>query len=186
MKIGYARTSTIEQDAGLEAQLRDLKAAGVTKIFSEQLSSIDAERPELEKAIDYCREGDTLVCTKLDRLARSVAGVLKITAKLKEKGAAILVLDPHLSNATPAEELVFHVLSAVAQFEREVMLQRQREGIAKAQLEGKYKGRAPTAQAKAAEVRELLAQGVTDAEVAKQAGISIRSLYRIKAVGKVA
>lgn len=107
--------------------------------------------------------------------------MLKITAKLKEKGAAILILDPHLSNASPAEELVFHVLSAVAQFEREIMLTRQREGIAKAQRDGKYKGRAPTAQAKAAEIRELLAQGLTDAEVAKRTGISIRSLYRIKA-----
>ena len=77
MKVGYARTSTVEQIAGLEAQLRDLKAAGVEKIFSEQLSSIDAKRAQLAAAIDFCREGDVLVCTKLDRLARSVVPALE-------------------------------------------------------------------------------------------------------------
>ena len=182
MKIGYARTSTLEQVAGLEAQLRVLEEAGVKKVFSEQLSSVDAERPELERAIDYCREGDVLVCTKLDRLARSIADVLEIAEQLKKRGAAILILDPHLSNASPAEELVFNILAAVAQFERKIMLERQRAGIAKAKGEGKYKGRAPTAQAKAAEVHELLAQDLTDAEVAKRTGISVRSLYRIKKV----
>ena len=73
MEIGYARTSTLEQTAGLEAQLRDLKAAGVEKIFSEQLSSVDAERPQLEAAIDFAREGDVLVITKIDRIVRTFA-----------------------------------------------------------------------------------------------------------------
>jgi DNA invertase Pin-like site-specific DNA recombinase len=71
MQIGYARTSTLEQKAGLEAQLRDLKAVGVKKIFSEQLSSVDAERPQLEAALDFAREGDVLVITKIDRIAPS-------------------------------------------------------------------------------------------------------------------
>ena len=134
MRIGYARTSTVEQKAGLDAQLRDLKVAGVEKVFQEQLSSVDAKRAQLEAAIDYCRDGDVLVCTKLDRLARSVAGVLEIAKRLKEKGAAVLILDPHLSNATPGEELVFNILASIAQFERQIMLERQREGIAKARL----------------------------------------------------
>src|SRR5579864_967580 len=101
MKIGYARTSTVEQVAGLEAQLRDLKAADVTKIFSEQLSSVDSKRVQLEAAIDYCREGDVLTCTKLDRLARSVADVVSIEARLAGKGASLYVMDPALDTVTP-------------------------------------------------------------------------------------
>ena len=94
MEIGYARTSTLEQTAGLEAQLRDLKAAGVKKIFSEQLSSVDAERPQLEAALDFAREGDVLVITKIDRIARSVANLCEIEAKLHAKGASLKVLTP--------------------------------------------------------------------------------------------
>jgi DNA invertase Pin-like site-specific DNA recombinase len=142
MRIGYARTSTLEQVAGLEAQLRDLKREGAGRIFSEQLSSVDARRPQLEAAIDFCREGDMLVCTKLDRLARSVAGVVEIAKRLREKGAAILILDPRLSNATPGEELTFNILASIAQFERQIMLERQREGIAKAKGRGQVQ-RAP-------------------------------------------
>src|SRR6478752_5904556 len=100
MEIGYARTSTLEQTAGLEAQLRDLKAAGVKKIFSEQLSSVDAERPQLEAALDFAREGDVLVITKIDRVARSVANLCELEAKLHAKGASLKVLTPQLDTST--------------------------------------------------------------------------------------
>ncbi len=179
MKIGYARTSTVEQKAGLEAQLRDLKAAGVEKIFQEQLSSVDAKRAELDAAIDYCRDGDVLVCTKLDRLARSVSDLVKIEERLKKKKAALHIMDPAMDTTTPAGRLVFNVIASIAQFEREIMLTRQREGIAKAKGEGKYKGRAPTARAKVDEARSLLAEGVKATEVAKRLGIGRTSLYRI-------
>lgn len=179
MKIGYARTSTIDQKAGLEAQLRDLAQRGCDKVFQEQLSSVDAKRDQLEAAIDYCREGDVLVCTKLDRLARSVADVVAIEARLKAKGAALLILDPMMDTTTPAGRLTFNVLASIAQFEREIMLTRQREGIMKAQSEGKYKGRAPTARAKTEEVKALLAAGVRPAEAARQLKISRASVYRI-------
>ena len=184
MKIGYARTSTVEQKAGLEAQLRDLKAAGVERIFQEQLSSVDARRDQLDAAIDWCREGDTLVCTKLDRLARSVADLVKIEERLKAKGAALHIMDPAMDTSTPAGRLVFNIIASIAQFEREVMLTRQREGIAKAKGEGKYKGRKPTARAKAEEARVLLASGVKATEVAKRLGIGRTSLYRIIGEGK--
>jgi DNA invertase Pin-like site-specific DNA recombinase len=179
MRIGYARTSTVEQKAGLEAQLRDLEAAGVKKVFQEQLSSIDAKRAQLEAAIDYCREGDVLVCTKLDRLARSVADVVKIEERLREKGAALQIMDPAMDTSTPAGRLTFNVLASIAQFEREIMLTRQREGIAKAKGEGKYKGRKPTARAKAGAVHELLAAGVGPTEIAKRLEIGRKSVYRI-------
>jgi len=179
MRIGYARTSTVEQKAGLEAQLRDLQAAKVEKIFQEQLSSIDASRPQLEAAIDYCRDGDVLVCTKLDRLARSVADLVAIEARLKAKGAAILIMDPAMDTSTPNGRLIFNIIASIAQFEREIMLTRQREGIAKAKGEGKYKGRKPTARAKAGVVHELLAAGVGPTEIAKRLQIGRKSVYRI-------
>lgn len=184
MKIGYARTSTVEQKAGLEAQLRDLKVLGVEKIFREQLSSVDGKRAELDAAIDFCRADDVLVCTKLDRLARSVADLVKIEERLKAKGASICILDPAMDTGTPNGRLMFNVIASIAQFEREVMLSRQREGIAKAKREGKYKGRAPTARAKSDEVLRLLNSGVRPTDVAKQVGIARRSVYRIVEAAK--
>ena len=181
MRIGYARTSTIEQKAGLDAQLRDLKAAGCEKIFKEQLSSVDSKRLQLEATIDYCREGDVLVCTKLDRLARSVADLVKIEERLKAKGASLHIMDPAMDTATPAGRLIFNVIASIAQFEREIMLQRQREGIAKAKGEGKYKGRKPTARAKEDEIRALYSANVKKAEIARRLGIGERSVYRILA-----
>ncbi len=179
MKIGYARTSTVEQVAGLEAQIRDLKSYGCEKIFSEQLSSVDSNRVELERAIDYCRDGDVLIATKLDRLARSVADLVRIEERLKGKGTALLILDPMMDTATPAGRLTFNVIASIAQFEREIMLARQREGIAKAKKEGKYKGRVPTARAKTNEVLVLKKEGVGPAEIARRLGIGCRSVYRI-------
>jgi DNA invertase Pin-like site-specific DNA recombinase len=179
MKIGYARTSTVEQTAGLDAQVRDLNAAGVCKIFREQLSSIDAKRPQLQVALDYCREGDVLTVTKLDRLARSVADLVKIEERLKANGAALHVLDPAMDTSSPTGRLVFNVIASIAQFEREIMLTRQREGIAKAKGEGKYKGRKPTARAKSAEVLAMRKDRIGATEIAKKLGIGRRSVYRI-------
>ena len=179
MRIGYARTSTIEQKAGLESQLRDLKAVGVEKIFHEQLSSVDAKRDKLAAAIDFCREGDVLVCTRLDRLARSVADLVQIEARLTIKGASLTILDPPMDTHTPTGRLMFNVIASVAQFERDVMLARQREGIAKAKADGKYRGRAPTARAKTDDVLRLLKEGVRATDVARRLGIGRRSVYRI-------
>jgi DNA invertase Pin-like site-specific DNA recombinase len=142
MLIGYARTSTIDQAAGLEAQERDLKAAGVEKLFTEQVSSV-ADREQLEAALDYVRDGDVLVVTKLDRLARSIRDLCSIVDRLTAKGVSLRILGMGLDTATANGRLMLNVLGSVAQFEREVMLERQREGIAKAKGEGKFKGRAP-------------------------------------------
>lgn len=179
MLVGYARTSTLEQKAGLDAQRRELKAAGIEKLFSEQLSSVDAARPQLEAVLDFVREGDALVITKIDRIARSVAHLCEIEAKLQAKGASLKVLSPELDTSSPMGRLVFNMVAAIAQFEREIMLERQREGIAKAKAEGKYKGRKPTAMAKADEVRLLLKGGMGATAIAKQLGIGRASVYRI-------
>jgi DNA invertase Pin-like site-specific DNA recombinase len=177
MIVGYARTSTLEQDAGLEAQLRDLTAAGVERTFQEQVSSV-AERPQLAAALDYLRQGDALVVTKLDRLARSVADLLRIVQAIEGKSAALRVLNLNLDTGTPTGRLMLIMLGAIAQFEREMMLERQREGIAKAKAAGKYKGRAPTARAKAAEIASLRQEGLGPAEIARTLRISRASVYR--------
>ena len=180
MLIGYARTSTAEQVAGFEAQVRDLAETGCEKIFSEKVSSVDvAQRVELERAIEFAREGDTLVVTKLDRLARSVAHLLEVVATLEAKGVALRILGMSIDTGTPNGRLMLNVLGSVAQFEREIMLERQREGIAKAKAAGKYRGRAPTARKRADEVQELHRAGTGASEIARRTGISRASVYRL-------
>lgn len=180
MLIGYARTSTLDQTASIEAQERDLAAIGCEKVFREQVSSVDvARREELAQALDYVRDGDMLVVTKLDRLARSTAHLFEIMQTLKARGAGLRILNLGIDTTTPTGQLLLTVLGGIAQFEREIILERQREGIAKAKAEGKYKGRKPTAQAKAEEVRSLRAEGVGPTEIAKRLGIGRASVYRI-------
>jgi DNA invertase Pin-like site-specific DNA recombinase len=151
--VGYARTSTVEQEAGLEAQEQDLREAGCDRVFAERVSSV-GKRLQLEAALDYLCEGDVLVITKADRLARSVADLLAIVGKLEAKGVALRVLSmggQQVDTNTPTGKLMLTMLGAVAEFERALMLERQREGIAKAKGEGRreYKGRAPTARRQA-------------------------------------
>ena len=155
MLIGYARTSTTEQQAGLAAQERRLRAQGVEKLFTEQTSSV-GERKALEDAIDFCREADTLVVTKLDRLARSVTHLGQLVNRLEAKKVSLRILGMGVDTATPTGRLMVNLLGSIAQFEREVMLERQREGIARAKAEGKYKGRAPTARSKSNQIIRLV------------------------------
>jgi DNA invertase Pin-like site-specific DNA recombinase len=178
MKIGYGRTSTVEQMAGLEGQERDLRAAGAEKIFTERVSSV-AKREQMEAALDYCREGDTLMVTKLDRLARSIDDLVTISGRLRAKGVTLNILGMNLDTSTPTGKLMVNLLGSIAQFERELMLERQREGIAKAKAEGKYKGRVPTARRKAAEAAKLKAEGLKAEEIASRLKISRASVFRV-------
>lgn len=183
MIVGYARTSTVEQAAGFEAQRRDLAAAGCEKVFAEQVSSV-AERAQLEAALEWVRDGDVLVITKLDRLARSTINLLDIVARLDRKRVALRVLSMgggEVDSRTPTGRLMLTLLGGIAEFERGMMLERQREGIAKAKQDGKYKGRAPTARRKAGEVARLRGEGVGPAEIARRLGIGVASVYRILA-----
>lgn len=178
MKVGYGRTSTLEQLAGMDAQIRDLHAAGVEKIFSEQVSAV-GKRLRLETAIDFIREGDTLVVTKLDRLARSTQHLLEIAERVKAKGADLSILNLGADTSTATGKLMFTIIGAIGCFERELMLERQREGVARAKAEGKYKGRKPTARAKADEINALKAGGVRPVEIARRLGIGRASVYRV-------
>jgi DNA invertase Pin-like site-specific DNA recombinase len=182
MLIGYGRTSTTDQQAGIQAQERDLCAAGCDKLFIEQVSSI-GKRQQLDAALDYVREGDTLIVTKLDRLARSVPDLLAMVARLEAKSVALRVLamsgSQPLDTGTAIGKLMLAVIGAVGQFEREMMLERQREGIAQAKRDGRYKGRAPTVQRRADEIIRLKDAGVTPTEIATRLGIGRASVYRV-------
>ena len=181
MLIGYARTSTAERAAGLEAQERDLKAAGAERVFSEQVSSV-ARREQLEAALDFAREGDVLMVAKPDRLSRSTADLLGIVSRLEAKGVSLIVLSmggQQVDTRTATGKLMLTMLAAVATFERDLMLERQREGIAKAKADGRYQGRAPTARRQAETVLALKAEGVPLAEIARRLNISRASVYRV-------
>ena len=179
--IGYARTSTADQKAGLSAQVRELEAEGCTKIFREEVSSVADKRPQLEAALEWVREGDVLVVTKLDRLARSVADLVAITETLRKTGVGLRILAMNLDTSTPTGKLMVNLLGSIAEFERELMLERQRDGIAKAKADGKYKGRQPTARQKAKDVLRMRDEGKSANDIKAALGISRASVFRILA-----
>jgi DNA invertase Pin-like site-specific DNA recombinase len=176
-RIGYARVSTEEQE--LTAQLHMLENSGVDKLFREKASGIKEDRPQLVALMEYVREGDTVVVCKLDRIARSTKHLLEIVDFLDKKRVAFQVLNINLDTTTPTGKLMLSMLAAIGQFEREMMLERQREGIRIAKAEGAYKGRRPTARCKGEQVLALLAEGKTKQAAADAVGISIASVYRI-------
>ena len=179
MKIGYARTSTLKQDYSLEDQIERLEKEACEKIFSEQVSSVQ-DRPEFDRCIDFAREGDVVVITKLDRFARSITDLWKHITALEQKGADLHILDLNMDTSTPTGRLQITLLGGIAQWEREMMLERQRVGIAKAKAEGKYKGREPTALRKAEEIKRLHKEGLRPSVIAKELGIGVASVYRYR------
>lgn len=185
MEVGYARTSTIEQQAGFDSQIAELEKIGCQKIFKEQVSSI-GKRDQLDAALDFVRDGDVFVVTKLDRLARSVFHLCEIVELLEKKNVSLKILNINLDTSTPTGKLMLNMLSAVAQFERELMLERQKVGVQAAKAAGKYKGRQPTARNKTDLVLQLANQGLTRAEIASKLDIGIASVYRILAINKIA
>lgn len=193
--IGYARTSGFDQKAGLDDQIGELQRAGATKIFKEQVSGVDAKRPQLQEALRYLRGGDTFVVTKPDRLARSTADLLKIANDLqdmKDGGVALRVLSmgaaggqDGIDTSTATGKLILTVLAGIAEFERAIMLERQRAGIQAAKEAGKYKGRAPTAQAKAGDVLKLHGEGAGIMQIVERTGVSRASVYRLIKVAEL-
>jgi DNA invertase Pin-like site-specific DNA recombinase len=180
MLIGYARTSTVDQDYGLDAQIEALQAAGCDPEFihREKVSSV-ANRPKLDEVLKHLRKGDTLLVTKLDRLARSMRDLLRIVDLIQEKKAALRILGTDIDTGTPTGKLMLNLLGSFAEFERQIMLERQRAGIARAKTEGKFKRRKPTARAKSDAIMQLHGQGVAAAEIAHRLEISRASVYRV-------
>ena len=173
--VGYARVSTSGQS--LDAQLEALKDCD--KVFQEKISGAKGERPQLQAMLEYVREGDMVRVTKLDRLARNTRHLLEISDLLHQKGVTLQILNLGIDTATPTGKLMLTMIGAIATFEREIMLERQAEGIAVAKQKGQYQGRQPTARQKSLEVLQLLKSGHTKAEIAKHLKISVASVYRI-------
>ena len=184
----YARTSSLEQQAGLTDQITRLTASGCDKVFSEQVSATDmAARKEWSSLLSCLKHGDSVVITKIDRLARSISNMVEISETLKNKGVSLRILDMNIDTTTPTGTLMFNIFTSIAAFEKDMMLERQRVGIASAKEKDKllplsertYKGRAATARAKLSSVKALLATGKTKQQVADDLGIGIASLYRM-------
>jgi len=173
--VGYARVSTVGQS--LDAQLQAL--AECSKIFQEKVSGAKDDRPQLSLMLDFVREGDVVMVTKLDRLARNTRHLLEISEYLHAKRVALRILNLGIDTSTPTGKLMLTMIGAIATFERELMLERQAEGIAMAKQRGVYKGRKPTAMAKGEEVLSLAERGLAKAEIARRTGISLSSVQRI-------
>ncbi len=182
-KIGYARVSTTDQN--LSAQVAALEAVGCQTNYTEQVSGKSTHRPQLKAMLDYIRQGDTVVITKLDRLARSTKDLLNIAEEIQNKGAGLKVLNINLDTTTPTGKLMLTLLGAIAEFEREIMLERQREGIVVAKAEGKYKGRKPVNKDILFAVQKLIKNGMSISEAVNTVGISRRTYYKAIEEGRI-
>ncbi|MXR70811.1 helix-turn-helix domain-containing protein [Shewanella sp. JBTF-M18] len=173
--IGYARVSTTGQS--LDAQLAALSPCD--KVFQEKVSGAKDDRPQLTLMLEFVREGDSVVVTKLDRLARNTRHLLEIAEFLATKKVTLKIQNLGIDTGTPTGKLMLTMVGAIATFERELMLERQAEGIALAKQRGSYKGRKPIAMLKRNQVVVMLQEGIPKAEIAKRTGISLSSVQRI-------
>ncbi|MBZ9654011.1 recombinase family protein [Phyllobacterium lublinensis] len=176
--VGYARVSSVGQDHA--GQVERLKAAGATKIFQEKRSGVDRERAELQRCLEYVREGDTLLVTKLDRLARSAVDLLNIVRELQAKETAFKALDQSLDMTTPAGKLQLQVLAAVAEFETAIRRERQMEGIARAKAAGRTGGRPKLVTDEIAnDIRARRRAGESFRSIARSVGFSVATVQSV-------
>ncbi|WP_028740441.1 recombinase family protein [Rhizobium leguminosarum] len=175
-KIGYARVSTIDQD--FEIQQQRLRAEGCVIVRAEKVSGASREgRTELATIIEFLREGDELIVTRLDRLGRDTRDVLNIVHECEQRGAFVTILDPHVSTRGEMGHIILTVLGMVAQMERRFIKERQREGIERAKSTGRYIG--SKARIDYQKIRQLSAQGVGVTAIAKEVGCSRMQVYRV-------
>lgn len=184
MFIGYARVSTTDQNLAL--QIETLESEGCTKLFTEKASGANSERIELKSVLEFIREDDVLVVTKLDRLARSMVDFWNIVKKIEGRGASLKVLNMGLDTRSSQGRLVMGVLSSVAEFERSIIRERQQDGIEKAKRDGKKLGRPSKKEALTDDVLALLDSGKTKQAVADKLGIGVATVYRIVKASKEA
>jgi DNA invertase Pin-like site-specific DNA recombinase len=178
MRIGYKRCSTIEQNTA-----RQLEGVQVDKVFEDHASGKDTARPQLQAALEWAREGDVLVVHSMDRLARNLADLLRVVSDLTARGVRVEFVKESLvftGEDSPMATLMLSIMGAVASFERAMILDRQREGVAIAKARGVYKGRAPAIRAgngKQQAAERLVAEGKGPAEVARELGVSRQTVY---------
>ena len=179
--VAYARVSTGQQD--YQTQVARLRAAGATKVFTEKRSGLDGDRPTLAECLRYVREGDTLLVTKLDRLARSTADLYRIVSDLTGRGVAFKVLDDAaVDTSNRTGKLVMGILALIAEFETEIRRERQMEGIAKAKAEGRMGGRPKLVNhAIESRIRELRSGGLSIRKIAAEVGFSKATVQKVVA-----
>jgi len=178
MILGYARVST--EDQSLDAQLDALKEVGAKRVYADKISGSVQKRPELDRLLDQLRDGDVVVVTKYDRLARSLKDLLEIVEAIKGKGAGFRSLAEDIDTTTPAGRLVFHVFASIAQFERERISERTREGLEAARRRGRVGGRPPAlSAAQKEEVRRMRdEEGRPIASIAQLFKVSTKTVRR--------
>ncbi|MDA5637882.1 MULTISPECIES: recombinase family protein [Agrobacterium] len=175
-RIGYARVSTLDQD--LEIQQQRLTAEGCQIVRCEKVSGASRHgRTELATIIEFLREGDELIITRLDRLGRDTRDVLNIVHECEQRGAYVTVLEPHVSTKGEMGKVIITILGMVAQMERRFIKERQREGISRAKLEGVYKG--GKARLDHNRIKGLYEQGISPTAIAKEVGCSRMQVYRV-------
>lgn len=174
--LGYARVSTTDQDVA--GQRLRLEQIGAIKVFSDVRSGKSMDRPELEALLAYARKGDTLAVVRLDRLGRSLAELLTTVAALKARGIDFMSLEEKIDTSSAAGELIFHVFGAIAHFERRLIAERTKDGIAAARARGKHPGRRPLDRDKIAAALKLVEAGLSPTAVAKQLGLGRSTVYR--------
>ncbi|MEE9272180.1 MAG: recombinase family protein [Robiginitomaculum sp.] len=175
--LGYARVSTAEQNT--DEQKTHLKAAGAIRIFEDVISGRKFDRPGLNELIKQARSGDSLCVIRLDRLGLSLKELLETVDDLKARGINLVSLEEKLDTSSAAGELVFHVFGAIAHFERRLISERTRDGIAAARKRGKYPGRPRLDADTVSAVQKLVASGLNPRQAAKQLGIGRSTAYRI-------
>lgn len=176
--IGYARVSTIDQNADLQKD--ELVRAGCAYVYSDSISGVATERPELDAALAYLRDGDVLVVWRLDRLGRSLKHLVEVVGELQARGVGFRSLHENIDTTTPTGRLVFHIFAALAEFERDLIRERTHAGLTAARARGKVGGRKPILTPQKAAVARRLYDGRehTVAEIAKVLGVSRATIYR--------
>jgi DNA invertase Pin-like site-specific DNA recombinase len=174
--LGYARVSNGDQDVA--GQTMRLEAAGAIRVFTDVMSGKSMNRPGLAELLAYARKGDTLAVVRLDRLGRSLGELLSTVKMLHERGIALLSLEEKIDTSSAAGELIFHVFGAIAHFERRLISERTKDGIAAARAKGRMPGRQPLDMDKVEAAIKLIEANVSPTEAAKQLGIGRSTIYR--------
>ena len=174
--LGYARVSTGDQDVA--GQTMRLEEAGAIKVFTDVRSGKSMDRPGLTELLAYARKGDTLAVVRLDRLGRSLAELISIVEQLKARGVALLSLEEKIDTSSAAGELIFHVFGAIAYFERRLIAERTKDGIAAARVRGKRPGRQPVDSDKVQAALKLVEAGLSPTKAASQLGLGRSTVYR--------